>query len=137
MPTGPSKYKVGCRVSRGEPTIESCLAMRGDFRKPNAGERVVLIALPPGFLDGLPDEDQRAITAIVGEPVLLLGYDDDGRAELEFDDPFVARTDTSSYTHKIWVAPELIKPHRELTRGQAASGPSKYKVGCRIEEASR
>lgn len=30
-----------------------------------ADERVILIAIPPGLLDGLWDEDQRAITAIV------------------------------------------------------------------------
>ena len=55
--------------------------------RPNAGERVVLLSLPPGLLDGLPDEDQRAIKAIVGKPVKFLGYDEIGRAELEFDDP--------------------------------------------------
>jgi hypothetical protein len=60
---------------------------------PRAGERVVLVAIPPGLLDGLPDEDQRAITAIVGKPVKFCGYDDIGRAELEFDDPFDPRTE--------------------------------------------
>jgi hypothetical protein len=30
------------------------------------GETVVLMALPPGLLDGLPADDQRAIKAIVG-----------------------------------------------------------------------
>jgi hypothetical protein len=34
--------------------------------KPKAGERVIFVALPPGLLDDLPDEDQRAITAMVG-----------------------------------------------------------------------
>jgi hypothetical protein len=56
--------------------------------RPRAGERVVLVAIPPGLLDGLRDDDQRAIAAIVGKPVVFCGYDDIGRAELEFDDPF-------------------------------------------------
>jgi hypothetical protein len=77
--------------------------------KPNAGEQVVLLALPPGFLDGLPEEDQRAITAMVGKPVMLVGYDEDGRAELHFDDPFDPRTDDSSHTHSIWVGTEFIR----------------------------
>jgi hypothetical protein len=54
-------------------------------------------------LEGLPDDDQRAITAIVGRSVMLCGYDDIGRAELDFDDPF------NGSTHTIWVAPEFIK----------------------------
>jgi hypothetical protein len=57
--------------------------------KPNPGEMVLLKSIPPGLLDGLPQEDQNAIMAIVGKPVLLVEYDDDdGRAELHFDDPF-------------------------------------------------
>jgi len=40
---------------------------------PEAGDTVVLTELPPGLLDGLPLEDQRAISAIVGKPVLLCG----------------------------------------------------------------
>jgi hypothetical protein len=66
------------------------------------GERVVLIAVPPGFLDDLPEEDQRAITAMIGKPVQFSGWDEDGRAELEFDDPF------HDGTHTIWVKPEFI-----------------------------
>ena len=77
--------------------------------RPNAGERVVLLSLPPGLLDGLPDEDQRAIKAIVGKPVKFLGYDEIGRAELEFDDPFDPRTENYSHTHFIWVGPVFIR----------------------------
>ncbi len=69
--------------------------------RPRAGERVVLVAVPPGLLDGLPDEDQRAITAIVGKPVKLCGYDDIGRAELSFDDPFDRRTEKYSHTLRL------------------------------------
>lgn len=49
--------------------------------RPRAGERVALVAIPSGLLDGLPEEDQRAIQAIVGKPVTFLGYDEIGRAE--------------------------------------------------------
>ena len=51
-----------------------------------AGRNVILKALPSGFLDDLPVEDQRAISEIVGKPVMLNEYDADGRAELEFTD---------------------------------------------------
>jgi hypothetical protein len=36
------------------------------------GEMVVLTRIPPGLLDGLPQEDQNAIVAIVGKPVMLV-----------------------------------------------------------------
>ena len=82
--------------------------MADELGRPQAGEKVVLVAVPPGFLEDLPHEDQRAINEIVGKPVLLVGWDEIGRAELYFDDPFKARTD-----HTIWVAPEFIVRHRE------------------------
>ena len=80
--------------------------------KPRPGETVVLTRIPPGLLNGLPQEDQKAIAAIVGKPVLLVEYDEDGRAELHFDDPFDARVDGYSHTHSIWVAAEFIERHR-------------------------
>jgi hypothetical protein len=80
--------------------------------KPSAGEMVVLTSIPPGLLDGLPEEDQRAIVAIVGKPVLLVEYDEDGRAELQFDDPFDGRAGDYSHTHSIRVVPEFIERHR-------------------------
>jgi hypothetical protein len=80
-------------------------------RKPNPGEIVSLKSIPPGLLDGLPQEDQNAIAAIVGKPVLLVAYDEDGRAELHFDDAFDVRTD-HSHSHSIWVAAEFIERHR-------------------------
>ena len=79
---------------------------------PKPGDTVVLKSVPPGLLDGLPEEDQRAIEAIVGKPVLLVEYDEDGRAELEFDDPFDGVPGTCNHTHSIWVAPEFIGRHR-------------------------
>jgi hypothetical protein len=29
--------------------------------------------LPPGFLDDLPEEEQRAISARIGKPIMLIG----------------------------------------------------------------
>jgi len=59
----------------------------------------------------MSDHDQDAIVAIAGKPVLLVGYDQDGRAELHVDDPFDVRTDDCSHTHSIWVAPGFIERH--------------------------
>ena len=72
---------------------------------PKAGDTVILLNVPAGLLDGLPQADQQAIIAVVGKPVLLVGYDEDGRAELEFDEGSVP------YEHRqtIWVAPEYIR----------------------------
>jgi hypothetical protein len=52
--------------------------------KPKPGDKVVLKALTPGFIDDLPEEEQRAISARIGRPIMLIGYDRDRRAELEF-----------------------------------------------------
>jgi hypothetical protein len=78
---------------------------------PKAGDTVVLTSLPPGLIDDLPREDQRVIKAIVGKPVLLVEYDEDGRAELEFEDPFKGRPGTLDCTHTIFVSPEFIRRH--------------------------
>ena len=85
--------------------------MRVHDNKPSLGEMVSLTSIPPRLLDGLP-EDQKAIAAIVGKPVLLVGYDEHCRAELHFDDPFDARTDHYSHSHSIWVAPEFVERYR-------------------------
>ncbi len=71
-------------------------------KKPKPGEMVVLIEVPRGMLDDLPPEDQKAINEIVGKPILLNEYDEDGRAELEFKD-------SDGDFHYIFVAPEFIK----------------------------
>jgi hypothetical protein len=73
-------------------------------RRPKPGQKVILKALPPGFLDDLPDEDQRAISAMVGKPIMLNKYDRDGRAELEFADPHIENS-----FHTMWVDPKFIK----------------------------
>jgi hypothetical protein len=71
-------------------------------KKPKPGRKVVLTALPPGFIDDLPVEDQRAISGVVGKPIVLNRYEEDGRAELEF-------TDREDVIHLIYVDPKFIK----------------------------
>ena len=72
---------------------------------PKPGTRVVLTQEPPHLLHGLPDQDQAAIREIIGKPVLLVAYDGDGRAELEF-------ADRRNAVHFIYVDPVYIKPAR-------------------------
>ena len=64
--------------------------------RPNPGDKVVLKELPPGLIDGLPSDDQEAIREVIGKPIILNGYDADGRAELEF-------TDNAKVAHFIYV----------------------------------
>jgi hypothetical protein len=78
-------------------------------RKPKPGDRVILTSIPPGLLTDLPEEDQEAIRAIVGQPVTLQGYDAEwktGEAILEF-------TDANGDGHTIWVKPDFIKPYHQ------------------------
>lgn len=37
-----------------------------DDSKPEPGEMVLLKSIPPGLVDGLPQDDQNAIVAIIG-----------------------------------------------------------------------
>ena len=71
--------------------------------KPKPGDKVVLKALPPGFLDDLPENEQRAISARTGRPIMLMGYDRDERAELEF----MAQDDS---IHTLYVDLKFIRP---------------------------
>jgi hypothetical protein len=67
------------------------------------GRLVFLKSLPPGFVDGLPEEEQRAITARIGRPILFIKYDRDGRAELEF-------MDKDDGIHMLYVDRKYIRP---------------------------
>jgi len=80
--TIPSEYEV--RVKRHRP--------------------VAIKALPQGFTDDLPYEDQRALHEVVGKQIMLNGYDKEGRAELEF-------VDRCGVHHTIWLDPKFIEPH--------------------------
>ena len=71
--------------------------------KPKPGDKVVLKALPPGFIDDLPEDEQRAISARIGRPIMLMGYDRNGRAELEF----MANDDS---IHTLYVDLKFIRP---------------------------
>lgn len=63
---------------------------------------MILLEAVPGLLEGLPSADQKAITEVVGKPILFVGYDETGRAELEF-------TDCHGEIHSIYVSPETIR----------------------------
>ena len=65
-------------------------------KKFEPGKKVILAEVPDELLAGLPIEDQRAITSFIGKPVLFVGYDEDGRAEVEF-------TDDSDVIHSIFL----------------------------------
>jgi hypothetical protein len=65
------------------------------------GDMVILASLPPGLLQGLPEEDQAAIRSIIGRPVRLASYSF-GQAELEF-------VDGAGDEHSIWVEPSLLR----------------------------
>ncbi len=69
-----------------------------------SGDQVILESLPPGFLHGLPEEDQAAILAVVGKPVNFYGYCNPwGKLELEF-------RDKDGDIHTIWVDKKFVKP---------------------------
>jgi hypothetical protein len=72
------------------------------------GQKAIVTGLPKGFFDDLPQEDQAAITAIVGKPIRFRGFDDVGRAELEF-------READGILHFIYLEPEFIRP---ATRGR-------------------
>ena len=65
------------------------------------GSHVVLRKVPPGLTRGLPPEDQWAIWEIVGRPVVLSDYVEDGRAELKF-------VDNKGVIHFIHVNPQYV-----------------------------
>ncbi len=70
------------------------------------GSTVALVEAPSDLLDGLPKEDQEAITEAVGKPIRLNGFDEDGRAELEF-------VDRTGVVHVIFVKPDLISAYSQ------------------------
>jgi hypothetical protein len=45
-------------------------------QSPKPGQRLALRSLPKGLIDDLPLEDKRAISEVVGKPILLKGYDE-------------------------------------------------------------
>jgi len=49
---------------------------------PKPRQKVILKALPPGFIDDLQAEDQQAISEAVGKPIVLNRYEEDGERRL-------------------------------------------------------
>lgn len=72
------------------------------YRNLVPGDLVVLREIPKGLVDGLPKGDQKGISEIVGKPIRLNKYDEDGRAELEF-------IDRHGVIHFIYVRPEFLR----------------------------
>lgn len=66
-----------------------------------SAENVVILKGVPDWIEILPDEDQDAIRAAVGQTMLLVDYNELGEAECEF-------RDKHNNIHTIWVKPELI-----------------------------
>ncbi len=69
-------------------------------------KRVVLEKLPSGLLKGLPEEGQRAISAIVGVPIRFLGFDGDDRLELEF-------VEADGTIHSVYVDRQYVKATKD------------------------
>jgi len=72
-------------------------------KQPKLGDMVVLVGLPPGFLDDLPIENQIAIRDVIGKPVKFNEITSWGRAELEFGE-------NPGKGHFVYVDPSLIRP---------------------------
>jgi hypothetical protein len=56
-----------------------------------------------GFLGDLLEEEPRAISARIGRPIMLMAYERDGRAELEY----MAKDDSM---HIFYVDPKFMRP---------------------------
>lgn len=79
-------------------------------KQPKPGDMVVLVGLPPGFLDDLPLEEQIAISGRVGKPIKFIEItsftwrgERVNRAELEFYDH------QRGMGHSLYVDPSFIR----------------------------
>jgi hypothetical protein len=66
------------------------------------GDPVVLRDVPDQLLDGLPEEEQKAIRAQKNRTLKVVAFDESGYAELEF-------TDAGGMLHTIWVEPRCLE----------------------------
>ena len=78
-------------------------------KQPKPGDMVVLVGLPPGFLDNLPLEEQFSISEMVGKPIKFIeitSFTFRGerveRAELEFGE-------YEHRMHTLYVDPSYIR----------------------------
>jgi hypothetical protein len=67
-----------------------------------AGDSVVLVRASEKLIAGLPDEDQKAIQAQVGNVLKVNEFDEYGHAEIEF-------VDTEGMMHTIWIEPSCLR----------------------------
>lgn len=77
--------------------------MRAKTTQLKPGAKVLLLQIPPGFFTDLPIEDQRAIEVAAKQPMQFVGYDEDGRVELEF-------ADSAGVFHFIYVDQIYVRP---------------------------
>lgn len=66
------------------------------------GDLVIILAVPPTLLSGLPEDDQIAIRSVIGKPVKFAGLAY-GQAEVEF-------RDNNGDEHTIWIDADQIRP---------------------------
>jgi hypothetical protein len=66
------------------------------------GDTVEVCEIPDWLLSGLPAEDQAAIVGKVGTKVAVVGFDDYGHAELEFNKP-------ENAPRTIWIDPRCLR----------------------------
>ena len=98
----PKTFLLKGQAARGKELTSSTKHNAKD-KQLEPGHLVVLTKLPPRFLDDLPREDQQAILDIVGKPIRLNEYDEEGRAELEF-------IDRKGNTRFVCVSTDFIRP---------------------------
>ncbi|MGA8675025.1 MAG: hypothetical protein WB621_07425 [Candidatus Acidiferrales bacterium] len=98
-PTGLRLEKLSRASHERSPTIARVNRKK---MKPKPGDKVILKGLPPGLTGDLPKDEQHAIFARVGKPIMLMGYDRAGRAELEFMAP-------DDSIHTLYVDPKFIR----------------------------
>lgn len=94
--------------------------MRG--KKPKPGDKVILVGLPPYFLDDLPEEEQRAISRRVGTSIRLVEWDELGQAEVEFN--YRIGKHEIIY-HTLWVPAQFVRPIKSKRKGGSKAAPKK------------
>jgi hypothetical protein len=97
---------MGKEAFRKNPRYHMSIEMSIEDKQPKPGDMVVLVGLPPGFLDDLPLEEQFAISEMVGKAVKFCGIISNSRwerAELAFSDK------KRGMNHTLYVDPSYIR----------------------------
>ncbi len=88
---------------------------------------MVLTSASHGLLNRLPKQDKKAISEMVGKSVSLLGYDEGGRAELEF-------TDADGVIHFVSLSPKSIREtHRKIVSSAVQLKGPPPKIAAQIK----